>query len=307
MSLVSFIKEFKRAAARYSLVVSFTIIGLLPFCMVKVFMHAMIAIGFQFTIRLKRIARESLEIAFEGKKSDEEISVIIRKCFKNFGKGLVELIYYIHHPDKVTERFTFEGKEYLDEALKRGKGVVAVTAHFGNFALMQMAFAQAGYKIKVIIRKARDKKIADDAFKRMKACKVFPIYSIPARKCVTQSLDALKNNEILFVLLDQNFGSGTGVFVDFFGRKAATGTGPIVFAERSGAPILPLFCVRDEENEDNHKIIIEPSFDIEPKEDRDEMMLANVTKVTNVIEKYIRKYPHEWGWMHRRWKTQQAE
>jgi len=306
MGFQKLLKEFKRAAARYSLFIFSAIIGFLPFWMVKGLMHVLTGIAFFFVVRLKRIARETLRIAFEGKKSESEISFIIKRCFKNFGRGLVELVYYIHNPDKVKKRFTFEGKEYLEEALQRGKGVIAVTAHFGNFALMQLAFAQFGYPIKVIIRKARDRKIAEYSFRKMTDLKVYPIHSLPARRCVQESLSALKNNEIVFVLLDQNFGSGTGVFVDFFGRKAATGTGPIVFAERSGAPILPLFCVR-EGNSDNHKVIIEPPFDITLRDNRDEMMLENVSKITQIIEKYIRRYPHEWGWMHRRWKTQQSQ
>jgi len=112
----------------------------------------------------------------------------------------------------------------------------------------------------------------------------------------------LRNNELVFIPLDQNFGSGGGVYVEFFGRKAATATGPVVFAKRTGATILPMFVVRQED--DRHKVIIEPLLQLEDIEDEKKSVEVNTAKITKVIEKYIRQYPQEWGWMHRRWKSQ---
>jgi Lauroyl/myristoyl acyltransferase len=87
----------------------------------------------------------------------------------------------------------------------------------------------------------------------------------------------------------------------FFGTKAATATGPVVFAMRTKAPILPMFIVR--QKDDTHKIIIEPPLYIEEKEDYKETLIYNVARITKIIENYIRKYPQEWGWIHRRWKS----
>ena len=100
----------------------------------------------------------------------------------------------------------------------------------------------------------------------------------------------------------QPFGSSGGVFVDFFGQKAATATGPVVFAMRTKAPIVPMFVVR--QKDDTHKIIIEPPLKLEEPADDKTMIQRNTEKITQVIERYIRKYPQEWGWMHRRWKSQ---
>ena len=131
------------------------------------------------------------------------------------------------------------------------------------------------------------------------------VYAVPRRECVSNSLKVLRENELLFIPLDQNFGSDAGVFVDFFGQKAATATGPVVFALRTKAPILPMFIIR--ETEDRHKIIIEPPLVLEEHAHEEEMISMNTAKLTRIIERYIRRYPHEWGWMHRRWKSRPAQ
>jgi len=114
-------------------------------------------------------------------------------------------------------------------------------------------------------------------------------------------LDVLRNNEILFVPLDQNFGSG-GVYVEFFGQKAATATGPVVFAKRTNATILPMFIIRV--TDDTHKIIIKEPLILEEGFDEQDTIYKSTKKITSMIEEYVRRYPHEWGWMHRRWKSQ---
>jgi KDO2-lipid IV(A) lauroyltransferase len=128
------------------------------------------------------------------------------------------------------------------------------------------------------------------------------VHSIPRDACVVQSLKVLRDKELLVVLLDQNSGSKTGVFVDFFGQKAGTATGPIIFAMRTGAPILPIFTLR-QGSSDHHKVVIEKHFYLEEQATDEETIQHNVQKLTTIIEGYIRKYPTEWGWMHRRWKS----
>jgi KDO2-lipid IV(A) lauroyltransferase len=110
---------------------------------------------------------------------------------------------------------------------------------------------------------------------------------------------------LLFIPIDQNFGSGGGVYVNFFGHKAATAIGPAVFALRTGAPILPMFIIRQDDA--THKIIIEPPIKVESQDDENETVTAVMAKITSVIEQYIRRYPQEWAWMHRRWKSRPSE
>ncbi len=298
-------KHFKRAAARWGMFGSAWLVQRLPFRVVKVVMQCMLFIGLRLTIRLKSIATETLDLAFGDEKSKDEKGLIIKQCFANFGRGLVEMMYYCFHPEKVKQVFAIEGKEHLDQALQQGKGVIAITAHFGNFPLMQLAMAQYGYKVNVVIRRPRDEKIAQFAYNMMHKSAVIPIYATPPRACVQQILQALRKNEIVFMLIDQNFGSEGGIFVDFFGRKSATATGPVVIADRTQAPIIPIFNIS--EAGDQHRIFIEPCFELERRPNQQDMLQVNISRLTQVIERYIRRYPSEWGWMHRRWKSQPVE
>ncbi len=295
-------KIFRRDMARYAMFAAYWSLNRLPYGLVKGVLRFLIGIGFLVTGRLKKIARESLRIAFGKEKTDAEIEEIIKKCFSNFGQGMVEMIYFNEHLPMMDKHVVIEGREHLDRALAKGKGVMAVTAHFGNFPLMLMHFARSGYPTHILMRNTRDPKIDEFLLRKRNEAGLKTIFALPRKKAVMDTLKALRNNEIVFILMDQNFGGDGGVFVDFFGQKAATATGPIVLAQRAESPIVPIF-IRRQDNGVN-KITIEPEMVLEIREDSQQMLLANVTKITKIIEGYIRRYPHEWGWMHRRWKTQ---
>src|SRR3989338_5724431 len=219
-------KIFKRAMARYGLYFSTWLLNKFPYSIVRSLTHIFISIGFRCTLRQRKIALESLNIAFGQEKSPQEIDAIVRDCFENLGRGMIELIYFMEHPKMISERVFFEGKEFLDEAFKAGKGVIAVSAHFGNFPLMLLRFAREGYKTSAIIRPARDQEIEKKFFKQRSKLGLNTIYSQPRRECVETSLKVLRQNELLFIPLDQNFGNGGGVFLDFFCQKGRTAPRP---------------------------------------------------------------------------------
>ena len=305
MNFERYFKSMQRAMARYGLFISAWILDRLPFGMVEFFARCLIAVGFHFTLKQRRIARESLGIAFGEEKSSREIDEIIRRCFENLGYGMIEMLYFMSHPQLTDRMVRWEGKEHLDNALARGHGVIAVTAHFGNFPLMMLCCARQGCKTASIIRRARDEALEKYLFRRRSECGVRTVYAVPRRECVMNVLKALSNGEVLFIPLDQNFGGDGGVFVDFFGQKAATATGPVVFARRAKAPIVPMFIVREKDGA--HTIMVEQALDLQERSDGEEAVTINIARLTNLIERYIRRYPHEWGWMHRRWKSRPAE
>jgi KDO2-lipid IV(A) lauroyltransferase len=216
-------------------------------------------------------------------------------------KAGAELIFLMDRPVFLRRRVEIIGREYLDTALYKGKGVILVSAHFGNFPLMMAKLRLEGYKIGGIMRPMRDNRVEKIFLAKRNRLGIKVIYSQPRKACVENSIRSLRNNELLFIPLDQNFGTG-GVFVDFFGQKAATATGPVVLAQRTNATILPCFIVR--QPDDTHKIIFEPPLTLEEGRTNQETIAINVQRLTNVIETYIRRYPAEWGWIHRRWKSQ---
>lgn len=295
-------KQFNRVIARYFLFVFTWIFQRVSCGFVKGFSAVFIFIGFLCIPRQKKVARESLRIAFGEGKTEDEIEAIVKRCFSNLGRGMIELIYIMEHPAMIKQKAIFEGKEHLDRALAFGKGVILVSAHFGSFPLMLLRLAQEGYKVNAIIRPVRDE-IAEKYFSdKRERLGIHTIYAHQRKQCVDTSIRVLRDNQIVFIPLDQHFGSAGGVYVDFFGQKAATATGPVVFAQRTQAPILPIFIVR--QPDDTHKIIIDSPITIEAKSTDEETVQFNVGKITQVIEKYIRIYPEEWSWMHRRWKFQ---
>ncbi len=301
------IRRFKRTAARYVYYFFMWYLRTVPYWVVRWMTSFFIFVGYRVIWKLKKHARESLSIAFGKEKSQQEINAIFKQCFENFGRGALELGYFCMHPTMIKEKAFFApgSKENLDKALAEGNGVIGVTAHYGNFPLMLLYFGQVGYKTNAIIRPSRDEVIERDFQELRSRLGLNTIHSYPREACVHQSLKALRNNELLIIPVDQNTGSKSGVYVDFFGQKAGTPTGPVVFALRTGAPILPIFTIKD--HEDVSRIIIEPHFHIEKKETDAETLQYNTQRITTIIEKYIRAYPHEWGWMHKRWKSRPKE
>ncbi len=260
-----------------------------------------IGLGFFFTRGQRRIAEETLGIAFGQEKSLAQRQQIIRACFENLGKGMIELLYFMAHPEYIKKELKIDGLENLKAALAQGRGVIGVSAHFGNFPLMLLRFVQEGFATSAIIRPTRDEDVEKFFLELRTNSGLKTIYSHPRKQCVDTSLRALRNNELVFIPLDQNFGSGGGVFVDFFGQKAATATGPVVFALRTQSPILPMFVMR--QPDDTHRVVIEPPMELQLGADDKETILINTARITKLIEKYVRQYPAEWGWMHRRWKS----
>jgi len=296
-------KHFRRLLARYSLIFCSLIIRILPRSALYGFANAIGILGYYIAVRQRKIALESLSMAFGKDLTDKERTKIAKDCFKNMAKSGVEMLYLLDAPQMCRQFVAIEGKKHLDEALSKGRGVIAVSAHFGNFPLALTRLKQEGYEVSTMLRRMRDEKLDDFLERRRRKIGINSIYTTPRQQCVEDSLRVLRNNEVLFIQLDQNFGTG-GIFVEFFGRESATATGPVVFALRTEAPIIPIFIVRQAGN--SHRIIIEPEIVIEEKDTQENTVQFNIQKITSIIESYVRKYPQEWGWIHRRWKSQRA-
>jgi KDO2-lipid IV(A) lauroyltransferase len=259
------------------------------------------AMAFRFAVKQRNIAIDSLRIAFGKEKSEEELRAITRDCFNYIAKSAVELMFLMDKPQLLKSKVEIEGKENLDQALSRGKGVILVSAHFGNFPLMLGRLAVEGYRCGGIMRPMRDARVEKIFLNKRKKFGVKTIYSQPRNACVSETIQSLRNNELVFIPIDQNFGTA-GVFVNFFGRQAATATGPVIFAQRTAAALMPCFVIR--QKDDRHKIIFEPPIELREGASPEETILINIQRLTDIIEAYIRKYPAEWGWIHRRWKSQ---
>lgn len=297
-------KKIRKSISRFfgwlGLILCSLIIKIIPGPYIYGFATGIANLGYIIARKHRKIALESLTIAFGRDKSKRQIEQIAKDSFIFMAKAGVELLFLVDRPRLFKKRVELVGKENLDSALSKGNGAILVSAHFGNFPLLLGRLSLEGYKAGSIMRPMRDSRTERFFMKKRQRFKIKTIYSQPRRACVETTIKALRNNELVFIPIDQNFGTG-GIFVDFFGRKAATATGPVVLAMRTKAAILPCFIVR--QKDDTHKIIFEPPLNLEEGKDYQETIGINVQKLTNIIESYIRKYPAAWGWIHRRWKS----
>jgi len=293
-------KSISRLSGWLGLNFSSLIIKVIPERLMYSLAKNMAALGFIIAGKKRKIALESLTIAFGREKTKCEIERIAKDCFIFVAKSGLELLFFMNKPKLVKRRVEIVGKENLDSALAKGKGVILVSGHFGNFPLMLLRIKLEGYETSSIMRQMRDNRTEKLFMEKRKKFNIKTIYNQPRSLCVETTLKTLRNNELVFIPIDQNFGTG-GVFVDFFGKKAATPAGPVVFALRTKADIIPCFIVRQED--DTHKIIFEEPLNLEEGATFQETVIINIQKLTNIIESYIRKYPAQWGWIHRRWKS----
>jgi KDO2-lipid IV(A) lauroyltransferase len=297
-------KKVRKSAGRFAawlgLHICSLIVKVIPAGCLYAFAKNIAVLAYVFAKKQRKIALDSLSIAFGKEKSPREIEEIARDCFIYMAKSAVELMFLFDKPRALRELVEIQGRQNLDKALAAGRGAILVSAHFGNFPLLLGRLALEGYKAGGIMRPMRDAKVEKIFLEKRDKFGVKTIYSQPRNECVNNTIAALRNNELVFIPIDQNFGTG-GVFVDFFGEKAATATGPVIFAQRTKAALIPCFILR--QPDDRHKIIFEAELELKEGKDAQDTILINIQRLTDIIESYIRRYPAEWGWIHRRWKS----
>lgn len=247
--------------------------------------------------KARKIALNNLHLALGSEKSEEEIKRICLDSFKNIGKDMMEISRFLDLDLKTFVKL--EGKEYLDEALKQGKGVIALSAHIGNFPISNFRLANEGYPLSIVIRATKNPKISKFLNSAIDHGGVESIPDKPRTACISRCLKALKENRILWLQNDIN-APGTEAWVDFFGYLVPAFKGPVVFSLRTGAPIVPMFITRNAHH--SHNLIIYPPFELNTRENNQEDITSNIAKLTKIVEDMIRKYPEQWWWTHRRFK-----
>ena len=186
----------------------------------------------------------------------------------------------------------------LEGELKKGRGVILLTAHFGNWEMLALTTRVKGYPGSAIGRRLYFHKYDQYLNSLRKIHDVNVIYRDQSPRSI---LKVLRAGKIIGMLADQDVDSVEGVFVDFFGRPAYTPIGPAALAMASGASIVPAFMVRIES--DKHVMMIDKPVEITDTGNKEADLLTNTKRWSDIVESYIRRYPDQWVWMHRRWKT----
>jgi KDO2-lipid IV(A) lauroyltransferase len=242
----------------------------------------------------------NLSLAFGGEKDQKEIKKLAKEVFFNFSLTPLETIYAYANPfDRFLLKIKMDGKEYLESALAQGKGVIALGAHLGPFTLVGARLSLEGYSFNIIINEGNFpklwKRLGD--YQRRLGQKPFP--SKPTTASVKKSLNCLHRNEILYLIADEQQIRG-GIPVPFFGQTAYTPPGPAIFSVKTGAPLLPMFIVREEGIPQT--LLIGSPIKIEWTSDVQRDIELLTAKFTKAIEDSIKQYPSQWPWLNRRWK-----
>ena len=193
----------------------------------------------------------------------------------------------------------FENEGAFVSALNRGKGLLMLTGHFGNWELMSAAITLR-FEVKggAVVRPI-DFAPADDLMKRLRSR--FGVEMIPKKRAMKQLLIALRENKTIGILLDQNVDWYEGVFVPFLGHLACTNKGLALVAQRTGSPVIPTFSAR--QSDGRYRIRFEPEVTLVNSGDKVRDLEENTALFNRIIERHVRQDPEQWFWFHRRWKT----
>jgi len=292
-------EKFKTRLANSSLRNLKWAMGRLPRWLISAVLNGLFAIAVIGLKKQKKICQKNLRSVYGQTKNDQAYTKLTEDCIKNIGHSMTDLLYYVERPRQLSLIVEVEQECRLKEALADGKGVIAVTAHLGNFPLLFVSLVQRGYKINVIIRPMRNKTFSRFMYALCEQWKINMIQTVPARNFLKESLGALKRNELLFILLDEVVDPEDGVLVNFLNNKVYRAVGPLLFHRRTGAPVLPIFIAK----EDNRfRIFIEPPLVVEKSLNPQDNDSRNISDLTRVIEFFVKKYPVQWGgWLNKRW------
>jgi KDO2-lipid IV(A) lauroyltransferase len=248
----------------------------------------------------RRLAVDQIRAAFPT-RSAAECRAIARATFVHFGRLLVLLLKFSTlSPSRIRARVEFEGEDRVRSALAGGHGAIVFSGHFGYWELQGLAHAVVLPPMSVLARPLDNPYLHTLLERTREATGNHVIYRQGAIRRVLRALNA---NECVAMLIDQHTHTADAVTVEFFDRPVATTSALATLALRTGAPLIPAFALPLSGG--RFRLIYEPLIEM-PKEDTPDPVGALTQRATDVLEMYVRRHPHLWLWMHRRWREQPA-
>jgi KDO2-lipid IV(A) lauroyltransferase len=262
-----------------------------------------IAIGFYWAHkRLRQVGMRNLEIALP-ETSSKTRRKILRGVYRHLGWQLVEFCRMARYTVAgCQQRCRAEGLEHYLAAKSRGKGVLVVTGHLGAWELSSFYHSLMGYPMGLVIRRLDNRRL--DAFVNGIRC-LHGNHVLHKDDFARDLLRAMRAGETVGILMDTNMTPPQGVFVRFFGHAACTASGVARVALKTGAAVLPGFMLW-EPAERRYVLHFGPELDLTRSEDHETDILAATQQCAAATESWIRRYPDQWLWIHRRWKTRPA-
>jgi KDO2-lipid IV(A) lauroyltransferase len=293
-----------RERLEYALVWPFIkLIGLLPRPLARAIGITLGLAVYTLHRRLRRVGLRNLALAFPD-MPERERRRILRGEFISLGRQLAEVCLFPRYTrENVSRIVIYDGFENFERAYARGKGVLFLTGHLGAWELSAFAHSLNGHPLSIVMRSLDNPHIDAllESYRTMHGNR-----TVDKDDFVRGLLSAMRAGETVGILMDTNMTPPQGVFVDFLGIPACTASGLARIALRTDAAVVPGFTVWDS-NLRKYILRFEPAVELirtgDNKNDNEADVVANTAKFTKVLEDVIRRYPDQWLWVHRRWKT----
>src|SRR5579864_273626 len=275
------------------------ILGILPRPLARAFGISLGWVVYALHLRLRRVGMRNLELAFP-EKTVAERARILRGEFTSLGRQLAEVCQFPRYTlENVDDVVVYDGFENYERARARGKGVLFLTAHFGGWELSAFAHSLHGHWMHIVMR-PMDNVYLDRMIREYRT--MHGNKTVDKDDFVRGLLSAMKAGEMVGILMDTNMTPPQGEFVNFFGIPACTASGLARIALRTDAPVIPGFTIWDKAL-GKYRLRFDPAVELIRSGDLEADIIANTQRFTSIIEEYVRKYPEQWLWVHRRWKT----
>lgn len=276
-----------------------TALGWLPRRLAVATGRGVARVAYGLSDRLRRTGFRNLELAFP-EMDERERERILRGCFTSLGRLLGEFSQFPRAtPESLRRIVECQGLENLQAAREQGRGVILFTGHLGAWELSSFALSAFGYPLSFLVRRIDNPRVEQMIEKTRTR---FGNRSIDKRAAMRPMLRTLRAGGTLGTLVDLNTQPHEGIFVDFFGIPASTTSGLAALALRTGAAVLPVFVPWDEKQQ-RFTLRIDPPLTITPTGNQAEDIKQLTSLFTSVVESYVRRYPEQWLWIHKRWNT----
>ncbi len=250
----------------------------------------------------RKIVLQNLRIAFDREKSEGEIRSIAKRNLQNLGMTAIEFFRLPKmNVEAFREKVHVEGLEIYQKALNNKKGILLLLSHFGNWEMMGLMSRFLGSSIAVIARPMKKNRRLDRLVTEIRSGTGLEVIS--TEKASRKVMRVLAQNRMVGILIDQRAKRSEGVEVDFFGKKAPSTPALAVLAMRTGAPVLPVFMVRNGNR--MHRLLIKEPLQLADTGDIKKDVETNTQLMNKTLEAMIRQYPDQWFWVHRRWERKE--
>lgn len=260
---------------------------------------------YHLSLKRRKIAQINLDIAFGDTKSQDEKNRIIKQSLIHMIRVTLQCLWITRHTEqRIDQLFPNdpEGMEHLDRCLERGHGAFYLMAHYGNWEALGILWGYKKFAQVYSVARKFDNSYLEAFLMHLRTHSGSRIFH--KEESPLKMVRALKNNSCVAVMMDQNGGIG-GLFVDFFGKTAATPRSLAVLSYATGAAVIPLIPYPQEDG--TYRAVFLPELKLEKTGDKDKDIFRWTQAYQKVLEKVIRERPEPWMWIHRRWKTRPME